>query len=51
MPAIPVVDACGTNPWDGLERCDLSHVIGLILVSVFRTWDIVFRAARIAPPN
>lgn len=26
-------------------------VIVLILVSVFRTWDIVFRAARVAPVN
>jgi len=23
----------------------------LIVVSVFRTWDIVFRAARVAPPS
>ena len=26
-----------------------ASVIVLIVVSVFRTWDIVFRAARVAP--
>ena len=26
-------------------------VLVLIVVSVFRTWDIVFRAARLAPPS
>jgi hypothetical protein len=28
-----------------------ASVIVLIVVSVLRTWDIVFRAARVAPPS
>jgi hypothetical protein len=37
------------QPW-ALELLGGS-VIVLIVVSVLRTWDIVFRAARVVPPS
>ena len=55
-----LVTGCGTTLAGGVAllagqtwplQLLAASVIGLILVSVFRTWDIVFRAARVAPLN